>query len=322
MTVDFEPNSARPKRVLISYSQESDEHRARIRKLADQLRADGIDAMIDQYEPHPPEGWPMWMERQIKGADFVVIVFTETYGRRANGHEQAGRGLGVAWEADLIRNALFNTSHQNSRFIPVVFRSDDETFVMDTLKSVTRYVLDEHYLDATLTSNGYGLLCRQITSQPLVKPPPVGRQIKLDAINGSAVTQTAASVLQPGPGFVMSSVSQPVASKGTVLMAEARADVKGVADDFTRFLRESGYEVVVPETFSVQKDIRPSFEAALRECLLVVQVLGADPFPKSKFLEGQRYEQWIRQHAQASQKSVLSWRPPSLDVSLIVDEDY
>ena len=154
MSVDFDPNSTRPKRVLISYSQESDERRARVRILADQLVTNGIDAVIDQYEPQPPEGWPMWMERQIKDAGIVLLVFTEVYWRRAEGHEQPGRGLGVAWEADLIRSALYEQAHHNSRFVPILFRATDDQFIMDKLKAVTRYVIDEKNLDATDALSG------------------------------------------------------------------------------------------------------------------------------------------------------------------------
>src|SRR5215470_19573224 len=182
MAAEVDSNAVSPKRVLISYSHESEEHRTRIRRLADQLRADGIDAMIDQYDPHPPEGWPMWMERQINGADFVLLVCTETYWHRAEGHEQPGRGLGVAWEADLIRDALFEHPHENTRFIPILFRATDERFVMQRLRFVARYVLDEYALDARSANNGYGLLYRHIMNQPLVKKPPVGRPIKLDPI--------------------------------------------------------------------------------------------------------------------------------------------
>jgi hypothetical protein len=48
MANEIDATQGKPKRVLISYSQESDEHRARVRKLADQLCTEGIDAIIDQ----------------------------------------------------------------------------------------------------------------------------------------------------------------------------------------------------------------------------------------------------------------------------------
>ena len=57
-----------PPRVFISYSHDSAEHRDRVLELADRLRADGIDAMIDQYVQFPPEGWPAWCEAEIRKA--------------------------------------------------------------------------------------------------------------------------------------------------------------------------------------------------------------------------------------------------------------
>ena len=44
-------------RVFISYSHDSPEQQDRVLALADRLRAGGVDASIDQYEPHPSEGW-------------------------------------------------------------------------------------------------------------------------------------------------------------------------------------------------------------------------------------------------------------------------
>jgi hypothetical protein len=75
------------------------EHQQRALALADRLRAGGIDAEIDQYNAAPPEGWPLWCERQIEAADFVLMLCTESYHRRVGGDEASGQGLGVVWEA-------------------------------------------------------------------------------------------------------------------------------------------------------------------------------------------------------------------------------
>lgn len=58
----------RPPRVLTSYSHDTVEHQERGLDFADRLRADGIDAKIDQYNASPPEGWPLWCGRQINAA--------------------------------------------------------------------------------------------------------------------------------------------------------------------------------------------------------------------------------------------------------------
>jgi SEFIR domain-containing protein len=52
----------RPPKVFISYSHDSEEHAARVLRLANDLRRDGIEASIDQYITAPPEGWPRWMD--------------------------------------------------------------------------------------------------------------------------------------------------------------------------------------------------------------------------------------------------------------------
>ncbi len=56
---------AAPK-VFISYSHDSEAHKARVLALADRLRhAGGVEAIIDRYvEPFPQVGWPTWCWQQ------------------------------------------------------------------------------------------------------------------------------------------------------------------------------------------------------------------------------------------------------------------
>ncbi len=322
---DVPETAQRPKRVLISYAQESDDHRARIRKLADQLRAHGIDAMIDQYEPHPPEGWPLWMERQIEHADFVLVVCTEIYRQRADGTEQPGRGLGVAWEADLIREELYRSAHRNERFIPVVFDAGHQRVIMKKLADATFYVLNEHELDATSNDNGYVKLYRHLTGQPLVVKPELGRPIKLDAINAPVAASLVEFATQTPSQPTSNTTAPKPASMGTVLVTEATADMKPFADDFTRFLRESGFDVLVQPTYSIERDVRSELGQAIEQAKLVVQVLGPVPFAKSVFLKPTRVEQWIADKATNNRTTplrLLSWRSPTTNVSLIADDDY
>src|SRR5579871_5304731 len=119
------PNSDRtaPK-VFISYSHDSDAHAERVLALADQLRADGIDVILDQYDPHPDMGWPLWMENNLDAANFVLMVCTETYHRRVMRQEQAGFGLGVQWEGNLIYNRIYGNPSQGSRYIPILLESN------------------------------------------------------------------------------------------------------------------------------------------------------------------------------------------------------
>jgi hypothetical protein len=81
-----------PPKVLISYSHDSPEHKDRVLVLSNRLRGEGIDCTIDQYLLVPPEGWPRWMEKQIRESDFVLMVCTETYHRRVLGQPDPDRG--------------------------------------------------------------------------------------------------------------------------------------------------------------------------------------------------------------------------------------
>ena len=60
--------------VFISYSHDSDDLCDKVLELSNYLRDNGIDSNIDQYEECPPEGWPRWMENQIRTAEFVIVV--------------------------------------------------------------------------------------------------------------------------------------------------------------------------------------------------------------------------------------------------------
>ncbi len=153
--------------VFISYSHDSTEHADRVLAFADRLVGDGIDCILDQYEPNPPEGWPRWMDRHIRTCDFVVMVCTETYCRRVNGEEEPGTGQGVRWEGNLIYQHIYNVDTVNSRFIPVLLESGKAENIPLPLQGTSRYRVD--------TEAGYEALYRRLTNQPSTPRPQPGR---------------------------------------------------------------------------------------------------------------------------------------------------
>ncbi len=62
MTQEVEKNPV----VFISYTHDSDEHLDRVLEFSNKLRAEGIDAVLDQYEESPPEGWPRWIDKFVE----------------------------------------------------------------------------------------------------------------------------------------------------------------------------------------------------------------------------------------------------------------
>jgi SEFIR domain len=160
-------------RVFISYSHDSLKHTQRVRALADQLRADGIEAWIDQYVQDPNEGWSRWMHSQVKQANRVLLVFTETYQRRFEGDEEEGKGLGPMFEGAIVTQALYESGGRNAKFRPVVFREEDEQFIPLELRRFNRYRVD--------TPDHYQNLLRWLYNAPRIVAPTVGSKPDLPA---------------------------------------------------------------------------------------------------------------------------------------------
>jgi WD40 repeat protein len=153
-------------RVFISYSHDSEVHADRVRILADRLIGNGLYCVLDQYEPHPPEGWPQWMDRQLDEADFVLVVCTEGYFHKAKAGRHSSSGRGVKFESVLILNELYDAGMWNETFIPVLFEELPVALILRPLRAYARYRVD--------LEQGYEDLLRQLTNQPRHTRPLAG----------------------------------------------------------------------------------------------------------------------------------------------------
>jgi hypothetical protein len=126
---------ASPPKVFISYSHDSTQHKDIMLRFAERLRKDGIDAQIDQYvKGRPPGGWPRWMLDKLDWAEFVLLACTETYYRRFRGHEEPSNGKGVEWEGQLITLEIYQAKSRTTKFVPVIFASQNEEFIPEPLR--------------------------------------------------------------------------------------------------------------------------------------------------------------------------------------------
>ena len=71
-------------KIFISYSHDSQEHKKWVLDLATRLRNNGVDAIIDQWELRPGDDLPHFMETHLADSDFVVMVCTDKYVKKAN----------------------------------------------------------------------------------------------------------------------------------------------------------------------------------------------------------------------------------------------
>jgi tetratricopeptide (TPR) repeat protein len=154
-------------RVFISYSHDTQEHMDRVLGLSNDLRQKGIDCSIDQYEESPPEGWPLWCERQVEKSEFALVACTETYLRRFKGEEQPEKGLGVVWEGHIVTQELYNAQGSNTKFIPLVFFAHEAAYIPLILQSATYYNAGD--------ADGLERLYRRLTGQPAIVKPALGK---------------------------------------------------------------------------------------------------------------------------------------------------
>lgn len=169
--------------TFISYSHDSPEHVEHVVQLATRLRNDGVEVELDQWVEAPPEGWPQWMDRQIRKAQFVLVICTEIYNRRAQGEERPGVGRGIRWESLLTYQHIYDANSENTRFIPVLCRAEDAQQIPTPLRGTTHYDISS---DA-----GYLQLYRRLTNQPSRVKPPLGAIKPLPPISSQPQPEAA-----------------------------------------------------------------------------------------------------------------------------------
>lgn len=198
-------------RVFISYSHDSDAHRAKVLDLAQRLRRDGIDAQLDQYvDGTPAEKWPRWMLDQLDSANFVLLICTPTYYRRFRGHEDPEQGKGVDWEGAVITQELYDKRGVTKKFVPVLFEGSDEDSIPEPARGQTIYRLP--------SETAYQRLYDFLLGQSGVEPGPLG------ALRRRPRRQAQPLILPPGASVPAdASEPTPTTSRRRVLLSWAVA---------------------------------------------------------------------------------------------------
>lgn len=155
-------------KTFISYSHDSMDHKRLVLGFANQLREQGIDCTIDQYEESPDEGWIEWMEKNISTSSYVLVVCTKGYLDKLY-QKNTTIGKGVKWEGAIINQEIYDNEGKNRRFIPVFFGNENRNFIPRVLKSFTHYNLMNEF--------DYEKLYRRLTKQPAIRKPPLGKVV-------------------------------------------------------------------------------------------------------------------------------------------------
>jgi hypothetical protein len=121
-------------KVFVSYSWDDEEHKAWVAGLATELRANGIEAILDQWDVVPGDHLTSFMETSIRESDYVLVICTPKYRQKSD-----ARIGGVGYEGDVVTAELFS-SQNHRKFIPILARGSWE-------ESASSWIRGKAYID-------------------------------------------------------------------------------------------------------------------------------------------------------------------------------
>ncbi|EME8275092.1 TIR domain-containing protein, partial [Enterococcus faecium] len=158
------------KKVFISYSWSSDEHKEKVVRLAEELMHLGIDVILDEWDLNPGQDKYEFMEQIVTDSslDKVLIITDRVYAEKAD-----KRQGGVGTETQIITPSLYEDLGEN-KFIPIIFEKDK-----DTGKAfLPTYAKSRIYIDLSsdqVYQQGIEQLVRDIYEKPARIKPKLGK---------------------------------------------------------------------------------------------------------------------------------------------------
>ncbi|MBF0564735.1 MAG: toll/interleukin-1 receptor domain-containing protein [Nitrospirae bacterium] len=106
-------NGEKIRKVFISYSHDSDAHKAWVLKLATDLWHRGVEAILDHWHLRLGRDLNTFMQKGVSDSDRVLMICTETYVKKAN-----EGSVGVGYEGFIINREVAKNI-DTDKFIPI-----------------------------------------------------------------------------------------------------------------------------------------------------------------------------------------------------------
>ena len=149
--------------AFISYSWDSDEHKAWVLKLATDLRRHGVDVMLDQWDLRLGDDLAFFMEQGLGQSHLVICICSEKYIEKANA-EKGGAG----YEKRILAAGMI--SDANKRYIIPIIRNNQGTIKVPTFLSGLKYEDfddDNYYIH-------YASVLKRIYGEDIKEKPTLG----------------------------------------------------------------------------------------------------------------------------------------------------
>ncbi len=156
--------------VFISYSIDSEEHQKWVVKLAADLIRRGVRVTIDEWDlRYYNNNLHYFMERGIANSDFVLMVCTPEYAKKAD-----NRTGGVGIECSIITSEIYNPE-KSGKYLPIVKGYSSGINECLPLFLKTKKVLD--FNNYSKYDNNIDALLREILDIPKYERPTLGRLV-------------------------------------------------------------------------------------------------------------------------------------------------
>jgi hypothetical protein len=152
-------------KCFISYSWDSPAHEEWVLNLATRIQQNGVKVILDKWDLQYGDDLPHFMETAVRDSDFVILVCTLKYARKAD----AGSG-GTGYEKRIVTGEMFH-SQKPSKFVPLVREGSDEN-ALPTFLGSSFYI--DFRRDSDFEQRLMDLL-HQLHSHPKFPRPELGK---------------------------------------------------------------------------------------------------------------------------------------------------
>jgi SEFIR domain. len=154
-------------KIFISYSWSSDDL---VMRLAERLRSQGVDVVLDKWELKEGQDKYVFMEQCVNdfAIDKVLIVCDKQYAEKAN-----LRKGGVGDETAIISSEIYGQTKQE-KFIPIICECDEAGNPYVPTYIGTRIYID--LSDENMYEENYEKLLRNIYEKPTYRKPKLGKK--------------------------------------------------------------------------------------------------------------------------------------------------
>ncbi len=150
--------------VFISYSHDSEDHKAWVLQLATRLRYNGVNTILDRWNLDLGTDVAAFIERGLSESNRVLCICSESYVRKANLKEG-----GVGYEKKIMTAEIMADLDANW-VIPVIRDNTGKDLVPTFLRGCV-YV---DFLDDLRYEEKYEELLRSLLDEPILPVPPIG----------------------------------------------------------------------------------------------------------------------------------------------------